>query len=122
MKTIIAGPRWICDFQLIKIAIHESNFDITEVVTGDAKGVDWLGAYWGYLNNLPVKHFPAKWEFYGTAAGPIRNKLMADYADALIAVWDEISRGTNNMINTARKLELQIYIKYVNTKPKKNIL
>ena len=38
------------------------------------------------------------------AAGPIRNRQMAEYADYLIAFWDGESRGTRNMIETMKKL------------------
>ena len=36
---------------------------------------------------------------------------MAEYADALIAVWDGESRGTKNMIDeaTSRNLKLFVY-------------
>jgi len=32
---------------------------------------------------------------------------MAEYADALVAFWDGKSKGTKNMIETARKLGLK---------------
>jgi hypothetical protein len=111
VRTIIAGPRIFLDLNLVKLAVAESGFIITEVVTGDALGIDWLGAYWGYLNGIPVKHFPAKWEYWGRRAGPIRNGVMADYADALIAIWDGESGGTRDMIHKATKAELEKYIK-----------
>ncbi len=42
--------------------------------------------------------------------GPVRNQKMAEYADALIAVWDGESRGTKNMISLAKKLNLKCFI------------
>ncbi|WP_197026348.1 hypothetical protein [Polaribacter sp. Hel_I_88] len=47
--------------------------------------------------------FPAEWNKFGKAAGPVRNKEMAIYADALIAFWDGKSRGTKNMIQLAKQ-------------------
>ncbi len=38
--------------------------------------------------------FAADWNKYGKKAGPVRNRKMADYAEALIAVWDGKSRET----------------------------
>lgn len=47
-------------------------------------------------------------------AGPIRNEEMAKYASEtygiLIAFWDGKSRGMKNMIDTAKKHGLEIYI------------
>ena len=57
--------------------------------------------------------FPADWDKHGRAAGPIRNKQMADYADVLIAVWDGKSRGTKNMIDEMNKLMKPVYIVWI---------
>jgi hypothetical protein len=56
------------------------------------------------------KRFPADWDRFGRSAGPKRNKQMAEYGDALIAVWDGESRGTKTMIEFARERGLQVYI------------
>ena len=111
MKVIIAGSRTITDYQVVEEAIKESGFNIVEVVSGKAKGIDRLGELYAELNDLYIKPFWADWHRYGKAAGPIRNKNMADYADGLIAIWDGQSRGTKNMIDIARSKGLKIYVK-----------
>lgn len=110
MKVIIAGSRTIKDYNFLLNAVKESSFIITEVVCGMAEGVDKLGLKWGYENKIPVMKFPADWNKYGRSAGIIRNTQMADYADALIALWDGKSKGTLNMINTMRKLNKEVYV------------
>lgn len=110
MKTIIAGSREITDFNLVEDAVKQSGFELTEVVSGTARGVDRLGEQWAEKHGVPVKRFPADWDKYGKAAGHIRNAEMADYANALVALWDGQSRGTKNMINTARKKGLTVYV------------
>jgi hypothetical protein len=117
MKIIIAGSR---DFPLydfvedgnIGFVIAESPFagKITEVVSGGAKGPDTLGEMWAALFEVPVKKYPPDWDLHGKAAGPIRNKQMAEYADGLIAIWDYKSRGTLNMINNMKKLGKPVFI------------
>lgn len=113
MKTIIAGGRNITDYNLIIEAVQEANFEITEIVSGGAKGVDALGEKYATEHNINLKIFPANWEKYKRAAGPIRNKQMAEYADALIAVWDGQSRGTKNMIEQAADHHLKVYVKKI---------
>lgn len=113
MKTIIAGSRGIDDFAIVAQAIVDSKFEITEVVSGTAKGVDTEGEGWASLNEVPIKRFPADWKPNGVfdrGAGHKRNAKMAEYADALIAVWDGKSPGTRNMINEAAKRGLKIYV------------
>ena len=85
-------------------------FVITELIEGGAKGVDSLAKVWAEENGLPITEFKADWKIYGRGAGPVRNQKMAEYADALIAVWDGESRGTKNMISLAKKLNLKCFI------------
>lgn len=77
----------------------ESGFTITEVVSGTARGVDRLGEWWAEEHHIPLIQFPPNWESYGKGAGMVRNKEMAYYADALIAVWDGKSKGTKHMVD-----------------------
>lgn len=114
MKTIIAGSRTITEYQYILDAIHESEFEITEIVSGTAKGVDILGERYAKESNILLTKYPADWNKYGKSAGYIRNAEMAKYADQLIAIWDGDSRGTKNMIDIAEKHNLKIYVKNIN--------
>ena len=45
----------------------------------------------------------------------IRNAEMADYADALFAVWDGKSKGTKQMIDNAKKKELSVIVVVINS-------
>lgn len=110
MKVIVAGGRDFTNYALVEEAIKISGFEISQIVSGRAKGVDTLGEVWALANNIPVEAFPADWSQHGRAAGPIRNKQMAEYADALIAIWDGESKGTANMIQQARNKRLNVFI------------
>lgn len=110
MKVIIAGGRDFTNYALVEDAIKCSAFEISQVVSGKAKGVDTLGEVWALANNISVEAFPADWSQHGRAAGPIRNREMAEYADALIAIWDGESKGTANMIQQARNKKLNVFI------------
>lgn len=124
MKVIIAGPRDFNDYDVVCKAVEASEFEITEVVSGKAKGVDTLGERWASDNNVPVQPFPAEWnnlkqpgavvatnswdKKYNKNAGFYRNGLMAEYADALIAI-DTGSGGTGDMIRKATEAGLQVF-------------
>ncbi len=110
MKTIIAGGRDFNDYKLLCEYMEELGAGVTEIVCGMARGADLLGKRWADENNIPVKEFPADWKTHGKAAGHIRNKEMAKYADTLVAFWDGESRGTKNMIERARGCLLDVYI------------
>jgi hypothetical protein len=110
MKVIIAGPRYVTDLEIVKNAIDASGFIITQVVSGGARGVDTLGEIWAQASGIKFVRFPADWERYGKSAGPIRNKQMAEYSSALIAIYDGKSRGTGDMIKRATKMNLKKFI------------
>ena len=110
MKTIVAGSREITSYRDVEDAILSSGFEITEVVSGTARGVDRLGEEYARNNNIPVSKFPADWDTHGKKAGYIRNSEMADHADALIAIWDGESRGTKHMIDIAERKSLDVFI------------
>lgn len=112
MKTIIAGSRKYQDAWMVEAAITSSGFKdkITEVVCGGARGPDQLGAAWAMKNGIKTTMFPALWDKHGKSAGYIRNLEMVNYADALIAVWDEESRGTAHTIEQALKNGLKVFV------------
>jgi hypothetical protein len=106
MKLIIAGSRDNCNIHHVRSAIESipKDWSITEIVSGGARGVDYLGEQWGHRCGIPVKIFPARWATYGRGAGMMRNWEMAEYADGLLAVWDGVSVGTKNMIQVMKTL------------------
>lgn len=111
MKTIIAGSRGITDEKVLFKALKKFGLDITEVVSGGARGADHLGGEYARQTE-GVKHnlFPADWKAHGIKAGYMRNIEMGDYADQLLALWDGESRGTLHMINYMKKLGKPVYL------------
>ena len=119
MKVIIAGSRNINNIALVEAACfkamqrwrkHGVGFYITEVVCGEARGVDSLGKELAKKAGIPIKSFPADWDKYGKQAGYIRNAAMTKYAEALIAIWDGQSRGTKMMIDLAKRAKLKVFV------------
>ena len=117
MRVIIAGGRTITDSAYVKKAVSESGFNLTEIISGGAKGVDTLGEKYAKKAGIDLVTFHANWTGLGNKAGPIRNMKMAMYAASdlskkggLIAVWDGKSRGTGGMINIAKSLGLKVFI------------
>ena len=74
-------------------------------------GADALGERYAAERGYLLRRFPADWKQYGRAAGVRRNKEMAQNADALIAFWDGISRGTKNMIEEATAAGIIVCVK-----------
>lgn len=113
LKVIIAGCRDFSDYALLCSFADQvlAGAEDIEIVSGGARGADALGERYARERGYALKVFPADWDKYGRAAGPIRNGQMADYADALIAFWDGKSVGTRNMIRQAREKGLKTDVK-----------
>jgi hypothetical protein len=116
-KVIVAGSRNIDDERIVWETVQESPHSPFngELITGGAEGVDAIAKerIAEKHTHVDYKEFEADWEQYGNRAGPIRNKKMAQYADALIAIWDGQSTGTKDMIQKAIEYNLDIYLKVV---------
>ena len=121
IRIIIAGSRGFDDYRKMCQALDEAGIhllrtlDDIEIVSGHAKGADALGEKFAKAFNIPLKVFPADWNRFGKAAGPIRNEKMARYASEadrgiLFAFPIGKSRGTRNMIATARRYGIEVYI------------
>lgn len=114
MRVIVAGGREVTDILIVIAAIEASGFEITELVSGCAPGVDTLAEEWVRLRalagypSIPIKRCPADWDRLKLAAGPIRNREMAEYAEALIAIPTG-GPGTKNMLKVARELGLKVF-------------
>lgn len=108
------------------MSVAESGFDISEVISGGAKGIDTLAVEWAVENDIEVTVFEAAWhnldhpdaiikttkwgQKYDARAGLRRNELMAVHAEAVIAIWDGQSKGTKHMLKMARKRELPTFV------------
>jgi|SRR5581483_677657 len=112
MKVIIAGSRTLSDLDLVEQTVCSfiDPTQISEVVSGGAKGVDFAGECFATKYRIPIKRFPADWKQHGKKAGYLRNVEMAQYADALVAIWDGESKGTKHMIDIAREKNLYVYV------------
>ena len=115
-RIIVAGGRDFTDYALLSetldVILKRYTLREVQIVSGCCRGADALGERYAREHGIPVVRFPADWQAYGKAAGPIRNRKMAEYASEgegiLVAFWDGKSRGTASMIRLAEKYGLQI--------------
>jgi len=78
-----------------------------EIVSGAAPGIDTFAIAYARACGYKSAVFGADWTKYGTAAGPIRNKKMAEYADVCILFPGH--DGTASMKSYAEKNKLTIH-------------
>ena len=116
MKLLVCGSRDYADYETLALTLDAfDHYDpVTLVIEGCATGADSLGERWATERSIPIDHHPADWDRYGKSAGPIRNREMADEApDLVVAFYSDRanpSRGTANMVATARQRGIDVVI------------
>ena len=110
MKVIVAGCRDYNNYEFVKKELDKLITKDDIIISGMANGVDSLAVRYAKENNINLEEYPADWNKHGKSAGPIRNAEMAKAGDKLIAFWDGKSKGTKNMIDTAKKKNLSVHI------------
>lgn len=114
MRLIIAGSRSFTErlaAPLLDVGLAHFR-DVTEVVSGGARGPDAAGERWARRRGIPVRRFLPDWSL-GKVAGPLRNQEMLEYAAPdghLVALWDGYSNGTLDMITRARRAGLRVTV------------
>jgi hypothetical protein len=135
---LIAGSRSIKNYKLVESIIvratKELNKEVTEIVEGEAGGVDKLGRKYGEDHHISVIPMSANWNFlghpnaalrrnrwnklYDANAGFRRNEEMVQYVKSVngfaIVIWDGVSPGTNNTCELLLKYHVPFCLATVN--------
>ena len=87
--------------------------EVTEIVSGGARGIDTCARNYAFENNLKLKEFLPEYDLYGRSAPLKRNIQIIDYADLVLAFWDGDSHGTKYVIDQCKKRgkEVKVFIK-----------
>ena len=100
MKLAIIGSRTCPP---IDIASHLKYIPDT-IVSGGAIGADTYAKEFAIKHNLKLIEFLPDYEKYGRKAPLVRNKLIVEECDCLIAFWDGQSRGTKFTLDYAERM------------------
>ncbi len=106
MKVAVIGSRGI----IINNLEEYLPKDVTELVSGGAKGVDTCAREYAQSKGLPIKEFLPDYRRYSRGAPIKRNQEIIQYADLVLAFWDGTSRGTKNVIDSCHKQNIPINI------------
>lgn len=116
MNVAIIGGRDFDDFELLE-SILVSSIDLSKVsniVSGGAKGADRLAEMFAEKYELEMIIHKADWKLHGRGAGIIRNEHIIKDSDMIFAFWDGKSKGTQNSILRAQRLNKKLHIIYYN--------
>jgi hypothetical protein len=121
MKVLVTGDRRWTDYDAVWRELAKLPTG-TVVVHGAARGADSLADKAARRLGFEPRAYPADWEQYGLAAGPIRNRLMlkeehrpGEPIDRVLTFHGDLpnSKGTRDMVGAARKagIPVDVYTK-----------
>jgi hypothetical protein len=129
MRVLVTGSRWLTknDWPMVRDALEGLLFEfdvclddeykmpdpnkITIVHGANPKGADRLADDWCAVNWIVPETYPADWDKYGKAAGPIRNQQMLDTGiDLVLAFPTKESKGTWHMVKIAHAAGVPVRI------------
>ena len=106
MKISVIGSRGLKVNNLEKYLPR----DVTEIVSGGARGIDTCAREYALANRLKLTEFLPEYDKYGRGAPLKRNLQIIDYADEVLAFWDGQSRGTKYVIEECRKKNKKVTV------------
>lgn len=106
MRIAIVGSR---NLNITNLEQYLPN-DVTEIISGGAKGIDTSAREFAIKNNIKLTEILPEYEKYGRAAPIKRNDLIVNAADVVFAFWDGNSHGTKYVINYCKKTNKPIKI------------
>lgn len=108
MRIAVIGSRGLSVDHLEKYLPAE----ITEIVSGGARGVDTCARDYALAHGLKLTEFLPEYDKYGRGAPLRRNITIIEHADLVLAFWDGKSRGTKFVIDNCKKrnVPVRVYI------------
>lgn len=106
MKILVCGGRDYNDWDEFVMQMHvvaQLNGSITHIISGGARGADFLAKVYAQTCNLNYDEYPADWDKHGRMAGPVRNQKMLDYGRPDHVVAFPGGRGTADMVRRAKQ-------------------
>ena len=106
MKVAIIGSR---NLRIINLEDYITQ-EVTEIVSGGARGIDTCAREYAKVHNLKLTEFLPEYSKYGKAAPLKRNIQIINYADEIIAFWDGKSTGTKHVIVNCKKQNKKVTV------------
>ena len=113
MRVLVCGSRDWTDDALVFAILDElaAVVRVTEIIEGDARGVDRIAGAWAEARGVSVRRFPADWERHGMRAGVVRNEemLIVGEPNLIVAFPTGRSIGTRHMMSLGRRNAIAVW-------------
>ncbi|AVJ51849.1 hypothetical protein Vid5_gp94 [Pantoea phage vB_PagS_Vid5] len=115
MIVVVTGGRDYNDCAAITAALDalHTQYPITMLYHGCARGVDTLCGLWASARGVPVREFPADWENCGPRAGLMRNiEMIASNPRPVYCIAFPGGTGTAHMVKHCKIAGVPVWQPY----------
>lgn len=119
MKLAVIGNKDFIDRKLLSNVLDNFN-DIDLIVSGGAVGTDTMAIEYAKSKGLNWIFYPPDFAFFGKKAKTIRNKMIVQTCDKLVAFWDQNCESTRYTIQYAREKNKTVTIVDIRNNEKGN--
>jgi hypothetical protein len=110
MRALVCGGRDYSDKFVLWYCLDSFGPpEITEIISGMARGADTLAADWAKKSGFKLHEFPADWKKNGRSAGAIRNQRMIDEGKPDVVLAFPGGKGTADMVRRAAKAGIPVH-------------
>lgn len=102
MKLAVIGLKEFTDYSQLK-SVLDFISGISVIVSGGALGADTLARKYAHQHNIKFLEFPPDFNKYGNKAKHIRDRLIVEHCDKVVAFWDGKCEGTKYTMNYAEQ-------------------
>ena len=106
MKAAIIGSRTLTLDNLEDYVLPGT----TEIISGGAKGIDESARAFALRSGLPFTEILPDYARFGRRAPLERNLEIIARADYVLAFWDDVSRGTKQVIDACREQGKRVFV------------
>ncbi len=109
MKLAVIGSRTFDDYDIAVTTIKALFEQVADdekpntIISGGAKGADTLAERYAKERYLTLLVFKPDYQQYARSAAHVRNRLIVDNADMVLAFWNGKSTGTKYTIDYTKK-------------------
>lgn len=106
---LVAGSRTLRDYWMLEQVLLSFILDngiergSMSLLSGGAKGADFLAEVFAARHNIPMLVIEPDWKVYGKRAGMLRNSTMVTRCTHACVFWDNKSRGTAHTVELLGK-------------------
>ena len=104
MKVAVVGSRSL----IIENIESYLPKNVSELVSGGAKGIDSTIKEYAKNNNIFITEFLPNYQRYNKGAPLKRNQEIVNYADEVVVLWDGKSKGSKFVIDYCNKINKKL--------------